>query len=183
MNVLIPLAEGVEDMEAAILIDVFRRAGWRVTTVGMTEGLIRGARGIRMAPDAFWPEIHPEGFDLMVLPGGKGGVENLRRHSDLRDALQRAQAAGKWICALCAGPLVLVDAGLLTGRRATCYPGLELGVTGPIWLRDRVVIDGNLVTSQGPGTCFEFALAIIEKLEGAAKAKALAAELLLKTDS
>lgn len=178
MKVLIPLAEGAEDMETAILADVFRRANWQATLAGMAAGPVRCARGLRLLADAEWGRIDPASFDAIVIPGGSGGVETLRRHAGLREALRRAHAGGKIVGAVCAGPLVLHDAGLLDGRTATCYPGLSEGLTGTDWREDRVVADGNLVTSRGPGTCLEFALEIVARAEGRESAAAIARDLL-----
>lgn len=178
MNVLIPLAEGAEDMETVILADVFRRAGWKVVLAGFSEGPTLCARGVRLVPDADWNDVDPDAFEMIVLPGGSGGAERLRLHAGLREALQRAVQAGKRVGALCAGPTVLHAAGILDGRKATCYPGLEQGLTRTDWQEKNVVRDGILFTSRGPGTCFDFALALIEEVEGPATAKRIADDLL-----
>jgi 4-methyl-5(b-hydroxyethyl)-thiazole monophosphate biosynthesis len=174
MKTLIPVAVGSEDMETAILADLFRRAGWPVTLAGLSPGPIRCARGMMLVPDEVWEKVDPAGYGLIVLPGGMPGVDAMRRHAGLREALRRAAAEGRWIGALCAAPLVLADAGLLDGRRATCYPGLEKGVSGPLWTDEPVVKDGHIMTSRGPGTCFAFALALIRELDGAARADEVA---------
>jgi 4-methyl-5(b-hydroxyethyl)-thiazole monophosphate biosynthesis len=174
MKTLIPVAVGSEDMETAILADLFRRAGWPVTLAGLSPGPIRCARGMTLVPDEVWEKVDPAGYGLIVLPGGMPGVDAMRRHAGLREALRRAAAEGRWIGAICAAPLVLADAGLLDGRRATCYPGLEKGVSGPLWTEETVVKDGRIMTSRGPGTCFAFALALIRELDGAARADEVA---------
>lgn len=178
-NVLIPLAHGVEEMEAVILIDVLRRAQWQVVTAGMDDGVIQASRGVRLAPDKPWADVKPDDFDMLVLPGGAGGAERLSHHNALLQALVRFDRAGKWIGAICAAPLVLQAAGILSGRRATCHPGVAAKLTATPRRNERVVVDGKLVTSQGPGTAFEFALTLIRLVDGDAKAHTLAEGMVL----
>ncbi|MDZ4198478.1 MAG: DJ-1 family glyoxalase III [Kiritimatiellia bacterium] len=182
MKILIPVAEGSEDMETAMLVDIFRRADAQVTLAGLTPPPIRCARGLRLVPDADWAEIDPDEFDALILPGGSGGTEIFRKHIGLQDALRRANRAGKWIGAVCAGPLALYEAGVLDSRRATLYPGLERGLPRADWREDRVVADGRILTSRGPGTCMEFALSFVSCFAGPDRARTLAADLLLRPD-
>jgi 4-methyl-5(b-hydroxyethyl)-thiazole monophosphate biosynthesis len=177
LKVLIPLTDGVEEMEAVIAIDTFRRVPWQVTAAGIKPGPVTASRGVRLLPDAAWAEIAPAEFDLLVIPGGKAGTEALARDERVLEAVRSFARAGKWVAAICAAPLVLEAAGALAGRRATCHPAVALASTPR--LPERVVVDGRLVTSQGPGTTLEFALALIREIEGAAKAAELAKAMVM----
>lgn len=160
-NVLIPLAKGVEEMEVVILVDVLRRARLDVVTASLLDNPVTASRGVRLVPDKLWQDVNPAAFDALAIPGGAGGVDNLMNDPRVLDAVRDFDRAGKWIAAVCAGPLVLQKAGILAGRRVTCHPGVAARLTATPRLNDRVVVDGHLVTSQGPGTSFEFALTLV----------------------
>jgi len=178
MKTLMPWADGVEEMEAVILADVLRRAGWPVTTAGLRPGPVSGSRGVKLLPDAVWSDVAPDAFDALVLPGGARGTENLAAHAGVLAAVRAFDAAGKRLAAVCAAPLVLQAAGVLRpGRRITSHPAVRNQFRDADWRDERVVEDGPLVTSQGPGTCFEFALALVARAEGPRRAAALAAEM------
>lgn len=179
MKVIVPLADGVEEMEAVIIIDVLRRAGWDVVSAGLSGGIVTASRGVRLAPDAEWAHTDPEAFDGIVLPGGGPGAERLKADAKLTEAVRAMMKAGKLVAAICAAPTVLEVAGILSGRRATCYPDMQGRLTSAEVSTDRVVIDGNLITSQGPGTAFEFALAIIAHFDGREKADTLARQMVI----
>ncbi len=178
-SVLVPFADGLEEMEAVILVDVLRRAGVAVTTAGLTGGPVTASRGVRLLPDKAWDDIQPDAFDLLAIPGGAEGVNRLRADTRVLDTVRAFHSAGKWIAAVCAGPLVLQQAGILGGRRVTCHPGVATQLTATPRLDDRVVVDGRLITSQGPGTSFEFALALVQCLAGRGQAADLAKTLML----
>lgn len=178
-RIIVPLARGVEEMEAVILIDVLRRAGWTVQAAGIGAAPIVASRGVRLVPDLTWEELRLDEFDGMVLPGGGEGAANLAAHSGVLDALKRFHAAGKLVAAICAAPTVLHKAGILDGRRATSFPSFRNKLAGTRYLEDRVVVDGNVITSRGPGTAFEFALAIIRYVDGAAAADKVREPMLL----
>ncbi len=175
-KVLVLLAEGCEEIEAVTVIDVLRRAEFAVTVAGLRAGVISASRGVKLAPDTTLDEVVATEFDTIVVPGGYGGVQNLMADPRALDAVRAANDAGRWVCAICAGPLVLEKAGVLAGRRATCYPGVELQTTTRV--NERVVVDGKLITSQGPGTSMIFALEIVKQLGGAALAQKVASGLL-----
>jgi 4-methyl-5(b-hydroxyethyl)-thiazole monophosphate biosynthesis len=166
MKVLIPVAEGVEEMELTILVDVCRRAGWKVVAASIADDIVEASRGVRVQTDSKWDDIVPADYDLLLIPGGKGGVDRLSVHEGVLCAIRDFDEAGKWIGAVCAGPLALQVAGVLEGRRVTCYPGLAAELTATQRLEGRGIVDDKLITSQGPGTCFEFVLRIIELVEG-----------------
>jgi DJ-1 family protein len=179
MRILIALADGVEEMEAVITIDVLRRAALEVVAAAIGERReVKASRGVRLVADALWSELQPESFDLLALPGGMGGVRALAADSRVLAALRAFLAAGKPVAAICAAPLVLQAAGLLKGRAFTCHPGAaaEIRPSG-IPRQEAVVEDGPLITSQGPGTAIAFALAIVRRLAGDAAAEKVAKEL------
>ena len=162
MKTLIPIANGSEEMEAVILIDTLRRAQFDVTVASLTDGMIEGSRGVKLAGDCRWDQIHPADFDILLLPGGFGGTEAFMQHAGVQQAIKDFSASGKWFGSICAAALALNAAGVLAGKRFTCYPGVEAKLPADIQPVDEaVVMDGKLITSQGPGTAFEFALKVI----------------------
>ncbi len=177
-RVLVPLANGVEEMEAVIVIDTLRRAGWEVTAAGLRPGPVKASRGMQLIPDAEWSDTDPSSFDVLVLPGGGEGTAALCRDKRVLGAVKEFMAAGRLVGAICAAPLVLDAAGVLDGRKFTCYPGIESGIRNGARADGRVVVDGNLITSRAAGTSFEFALALIEAREPA-KAQSVAAGMLV----
>lgn len=182
-TVLVPLANGTEEMEAVIIIDLLRRAGWKVTTAGVDPGIITAARGVRLVPDVAWDGINPQEFDLLMVPGGAPGVERFLAFPPLLESLRSFQAAGKWIGAVCAAPLTLQAAGILNGRPATCHPAVSSRLTCTTRSLASTVVDGHLVTSQGAGTTFEFALTLIRLIDGPEKAAAIAQAIVLAPSS
>ena len=181
-KVLVPLAEGVEEMEAVIVVDMLRRAQWHVLTVGLKPGAITASRCIRIVPDEVWDKIDPVNFDILVIPGGARGVEMLRQDRRVVEAVRAHSARGKLTAAVCAGPLVLQDAGVLEGRRATCHPGVVADFTVARRVDEPVVVDGHVVTSQGAGTTFAFALTLVALVAGEARARELAQAVVLAPD-
>jgi 4-methyl-5(b-hydroxyethyl)-thiazole monophosphate biosynthesis len=188
-KVLVFLAEGLEEVEAVTPIDYLRRAGIEVTSASIGPNkTVKGAHGISLMADTSITELgagkrlSPDAWDALVIPGGQPGADNLAACAPVGKLYQEMAAAGKTIAAICASPaVVLAPLGLLSGKKCTCYPGLEakLSAGGGKPSKDKVVVDGNLITSRGPGTAHAFALALIEKLSGPAEAKKLAAAALL----
>ncbi len=166
-RVLIPLAEGFEDMEAVIVCDILRRADVQVTLAGLTAGPVRGARGIRLIPDALLADVAQEAFDVLILPGGRLGSQRLGEDAHLISLLRKRHEQGGMIAAICAAPGVLAAQGLLEGRAVTAYPGtLDPHSPHYHYQETAVVVDGPLVTSRGPGTAMDFALTLVELLLG-----------------
>lgn len=162
MKTLIPIANGSEEMEAVIIIDTLRRAEFDVTVASLTPGTIEASRGVKLEADVTWDEINPSDFDLLLLPGGFGGTEAFMQHAGVQQSIKDFNAAGKWFGSICAAALALNEAGVLQGKRFTCYPGVEAKLPPDIQpVNEIVVVDGHLITSQGPGTAFEFALKVI----------------------
>lgn len=179
---LIPLANGAEEMEAVITIDVLRRAEWTVVTAGLTDGPVTASRHVVLVPDTTWDEVDPETFDWIILPGGGPGAKNLQADARIAAALRQHMEAGKNTGAVCAAPTVLHAAGLLDGRTITSHPSVADQFGASVTRIDEPVVwDGNLITSQGPGTTFDFALAIVTAEDGAEKAQQLAEAMVLPT--
>ncbi len=168
IRVLIPLAEGFEELEAVTVVDLFRRAQFEVVTAGLTGEPVKGSRGTVIIPDDDLDAALQQKFDMIVLPGGLPGSDNLDSDIRIHQLLRRMVATEKYVAAICAAPKVLASAGLLAGRRVTAYPGvLEQMALPDIQLcSDAVVRDGNIITSRGPGTAMDFALVLIEVLAG-----------------
>ncbi|MGQ9685218.1 MAG: DJ-1 family glyoxalase III [Thiobacillaceae bacterium] len=169
-TVLVPLAPGFEDLEATTIVDILRRAGVEVITAGLTPGLVQGSRGLRVQPDVSLDEVLDRDFDMIALPGGMPGSEHLKNDPRVQALLKRMSNEGRYTAAICAAPMALAAAGLLDGRRATSYPGVvdKLNLPGTVYLSEPVVVDGKVVTSRGPGTAMDFALALAELLVGRA---------------
>lgn len=167
-SVLIPLAPGFEELEAVTIVNLLRRAGIEAVTAGLHAGVVRGARGMQLQPDATLDAVLERDFDMVVLPGGMPGAENLTNDARVQALLRRMADAGKYTAAICAAPMALAQAGLLDGRRATSYPGFveRMPIPGLRYSTDPVVIDDKVVTSRGPGTAMDFALQLVELLLG-----------------
>ena len=170
-SVLVPLAQGCEELEAVTIVDLLRRAGIDVITAGLDAQPVRASRGTVLIPDTTLDEVVGRDFDMIVLPGGLPGADHLDRDPRIRALLTRTASAGRYVAAICAAPKVLAGAGLLDHRKATSFPGAldALNVPGMAYREDAVVQDGKLITSRGPGTAMDFALTLIENLAGKAK--------------
>jgi 4-methyl-5(b-hydroxyethyl)-thiazole monophosphate biosynthesis len=176
-SALVLLADGFEEIEAVTIIDVLRRGDVAVTTASLTGKHVKGSHDIVIEADALFSSLAVEDFDALVLPGGPG-AKILREDARAQASIRRAAAAGKLLAAVCAAPTALEAAGVLTGKRATAYPGNAL--PSAHYVDERVVEDGQLVTSRGPGTTMAFALKLVERLSGAAVAKVTADRLLFQ---
>lgn len=164
-TVLVPLADGFEELEAITIIDLLRRAGFEVVTAGLHDGPIKASRGTRHLADINIDEAVNRDFDLVALPGGLPGADHLRDDPRVQQILRRQNDKGGEIAAICAAPRALVAAGVTEGRRITGYPGALDGSPGDYRYTGKPVeIDGNVVTSRGPGTAMDFALTLIERL-------------------
>lgn len=170
---LIPIADGSEELEAVAVIDTLRRGGVQVTVASVMPTLqVTASRQVKLVADKLITDCVNAAYDLIALPGGMPGAEHLRDSAPLTEMLKRQKASGRLYGAICASPgVVLAPHGLLRGLKATCYPGLEKDLADAHAVNARVVVDGNCVTSQGPGTAIEFALKLLEVLFDAAKAE------------
>jgi len=169
-KVLIPLAQGCEELEAVTLIDLLRRAAIDVTTAGLDSALVTASRGTVLKPDTDLDQALLHDYDMIILPGGLPGADHLKNDARIIDALQRQNQQGRIIAAICAAPKVLAHAGLLAGKKITAFPGAlsEADLKDSNYQTQPIVKDGNILTSRGPGTAMDFALFIIEELCGKA---------------
>lgn len=167
-TVLIPLAQGCEELEAVTVIDLLRRAGITVVTAGLDNQPVTASRGVRLIPDTTLDEAVKQGFDMIVLPGGLPGADHLNNDPRIHKLLKEMHDQGKYTAAICAAPKVLANAGLLANKSATSYPGVleNMSVLDMQFIDAPVVKDGQVVTSRGPGTAMDFALELIEILVG-----------------
>jgi len=163
-QVLVPLLDGFEEIEAVTIIDVLRRAEIGVTIAGEAPGPVRGAHEIYVTAEAALADLEADQFKMVVLPGGMPGSANLAAHPKVQSLIKEIAAAGNYACAICAAPIALAAAGLHHGKRYTCYPTFDQRIEGGTFVEDRVSIDGNLVTSRGPGTALDFAYALVKLL-------------------
>ncbi|MDX2457823.1 MAG: DJ-1/PfpI family protein [Gammaproteobacteria bacterium] len=170
-SVLVPLAQGCEELEAVTVIDLLRRAGIEVITAGLDAQPVRASRGVMLVPDMSLDAVLQREFDMIVLPGGLPGADHLRDDPRVIDLLKKMAAADRYTAAICAAPRVLAHAGLLDGKRATSFPGaLDVdAIPGIDYQEAPVVMDDKVITSRGPGTAMDFALALIETLVGRRK--------------
>ncbi len=165
---LVLLANGCEEMEAVTTVDILRRGGVEVTVAGVNEGVIQASRGVRLVPDQALDAALKNGpWDMVVLPGGMDGTRTLTEDPRVQALLRETHGAGGIVAAICAAPMALERAGLLSGCRFTAYPGvLKPDAGGGTYTGSRVEVDGNLVTSRGPGTAVDFALTLVEIAAG-----------------
>lgn len=177
---LVFLASGFEEIEALTVVDVLRRAGVDVTVAGLTPNVTEGKHGVKIVPDKSIDDVKVEDFDAVVVPGGNPGYKNLRKDPRVIAMVKKAFNSNKLVAAICAGPTVLSDAGILEGKACTVYPGMdkELEAGGGKPKHDIVVVDGNVITSRGPATALPFALKLAEKLAGKQVAEAVSKKTL-----
>ena len=176
-TVLVPLAQGCEEIEAVTIIDILRRGGITVISAGLDEQVVRASRGTVLIPDTTLKAALEQSYDMVVLPGGQPGTNNLKADTRILTLLQKMSQEGKYITAICAAPAVLAAAGLLDDKHATSYPG-ALDAYPKVKLKSAAIAeDGKLITSRGPGTAMDFALTLVEKLAGKAKRQEVEAAL------
>ena len=177
-TILIPLAQGCEELEAVTVIDILRRAGVDVITAGLVAGPVHCSRGTVLIADTLLDDVLSQTFDMIVLPGGMPGAEHLKNDARIIGLLKNMAASDKYIAAICAAPMALHAAGLLQGKTATSFPGVLDQLPGTHqYSSEPVVVDGKIVTSRGPGTAMDFALTLVELLCGKAKRDAVEAPL------
>jgi protein deglycase len=180
MKVLVPLAEGFEEIESITVIDILRRADLEVITAGLGSSPVEGAHKIKIVPDTTLDEIKIDDLDAIVLPGGYPGFVNLQSDQRVIKAIRDMYQAGKCVAAICLGPAVLMKAGVLEGRKATISPYGKNQIPKDIYADGRVVVDNNLVTSKSPGTAMEFSIKLVEILAGKEKAIEVSEQVLAK---
>lgn len=177
------LAPGFEEIEALATVDAMRRAGMKVVEVAVADTKnVTGATGQTVVADTLIAEIDPTDAEWIIIPGGQPGADNLHASAKVNEIIKDQFARGGKIASICAGPAVVVaPTGILKGKKATCYPGLGAMIesNGGSYVKETVVIDGNVITSEGPGTTLEFAKAIISASEGKQKADETLASMLV----
>jgi len=175
-NILVPIANGTEEMEATMIIDILRRAKANVVVASLEDKLeVVASRKVKMVADVMLDDALKQQYDLILLPGGLGGAEAYAKSDKLMGLIKKQAEANKLYGAICASPAIALEPhGLLKRKKATSYPAMWNKLADQSECKNRVVVDGNLITSQGPGTSMEFSLAIVEKLFGREKALELA---------
>ena len=165
--VIILLGNGFEESEALVPADLLRRAGVEVKLVGVDGMQVTGGHGITVAADAALEEIHPAEVEMLVLPGGLGGVEAIAGSLRAQSLIQRCSDHGCWLAAICAAATILAILGILDRRQAVCYPGMEEEMGSAVVQKGAcVVVDGHIITGQAAGSAFDFGLALVEALQG-----------------
>ncbi|MCI8468569.1 MAG: DJ-1 family protein [Eggerthellaceae bacterium] len=178
----IMIGEGFEPVEAVAPADVLRRGGVEVALISVMGQLnVEGAQGVELVTGALERDVDLNDFDMLIVPGGSVGVDNLSRCGALADALRERMAEGRLTASICAGPTILADLGLLEGRKAVCYPGCQDGFPAGTYQSDvDVCVDGNLITATGPGSALWFGVACLRALMGDDVADQVAADMLVK---
>jgi len=166
-KVLVPLANGFEELEAVAAVDVLRRGGVEVVMASIHDSLdVKGAHGMSVRADALFADVADAEYDAIVLPGGGEGTENLKNSDALFRRLRRQDSEGRLLCAICAAPTVLVEAGVIApGIHVTCYPTCQMQLDRQ-WTPAPVVAEGNVITGQAPGTALLFGLVVLQALAG-----------------
>ena len=167
-TVLVPLAQGCEELEAVTIIDVLRRGGLEVVTAGLDGQPVKAAHGVTIIPDTNLDDALKNDYDAVILPGGLPGTDHLDGDSRIHELVRKMADSGKFVGAICAAPKVLGNAGLLQGKKATSYPGVldKMDLPGVTYTGSPLERDGKILTSRGPGTAMDFSLAVIETLLG-----------------
>ena len=179
--VYVLLGTGFEETEAIAPLDLLRRAGIQALTVGVNGKTVYGGHGIGVVADITIGEMDLSAMDMIVLPGGLGGVASVRACKEAMEALRFAWENGKYVAAICAGPTVLADLGITDGKDATCYPGCESQMGSANMLPDRAFVwDGNLITGTSAGWAIPFGLALIAALKGQEIADTVAAQIVMR---
>lgn len=179
--VYVLLGSGFEEMEAIAPIDLLRRAGIPTLTVGVDGKIVKGGHGIGVEADILIDEMDLMDLDMIVLPGGLGGVATARASEKALSALRFAWENDKFVAAICAGPTVLADLGITDGRKATCYPGCERGMGQADMVSDAPCIrDGKLITGISAGCAVSFALMLIDALKGSEEAKRVEKQIVIR---
>ena len=174
------LGTGFEETEAIAPLDLLRRAGLQVQTVGLNGKIIYGSHGIGVETDITVDQLDLNQLEMVILPGGLGGVASIRGCKAAMDAIRFAYENGKYTAAICAGPTVLADLGIVDGKKATCYPGCEDRMGSAIMVEAASVTDGKLITGTSAGCAVPFGLALIAALKGQEEADRIAAQIVIR---
>lgn len=181
MRVAVFLADGFEEIEGLAVVDLLRRAKIDTDTISiMGDKVIHGSHDINLDADMLYEDADIDSYDMLVLPGGGVGTQNLKAFKPLHEKIIQFNDAGKYIAAICAAPTVFGMLGLLSGKNACSYESMESGLTGANVLRDEVVVDGNIITSRGMGTAIEFGLKLVEIITDKDTAQSLGKSIMYK---
>lgn len=178
-NALILLANGFEEVEAMAVVDVLRRGEIKIVVAGLNAGYVESARGVKVIPDTTIDNINADDYDILILPGGVPGTDNLNADERVKRLILEFSNKGKLTGAICAAPSILAGLGLLEGKKVTSYPTYKEKLGKVDYKEEKVVVDGNILTSRGPATALCFALAIVERLAGKTKADELKQKMLI----
>ena len=175
------LGTGFEETEAIAPLDLLRRAGVQIQTVGLNGKVIYGSHGIGIEADIEIGQMDLTGLEMVIIPGGLGGVASIRACEEAMTALKFAADNGKFVAAICAGPTVLADLGITDGKNATCYPGCEDGMGSAHMIAGAAAVrDGKIITGTSAGCAIPFGLALIEALKGPETAEAIAKQIVIR---
>jgi 4-methyl-5(b-hydroxyethyl)-thiazole monophosphate biosynthesis len=174
------LGTGFEETEAIAPLDLLRRAGVEVKTVGLNGPVITGSHGIGVAADMQIEDLDISDAEMIILPGGLGGVASIRACDKAMDAVRAVSEQGNFVAAICAGPTVLADLGITEGKQATCYPGCESGMGNARMVDVAAVRDGKLITGTSAGCAIPFGLALVEALRGTEEADRIAQQIVIR---
>jgi len=175
------LGTGFEETEAIAPLDLLRRAGVEIATVGVTGKIVYGSHNIGIEADILIDEMNLDALDMIILPGGLGGVASARASKEAMHALKYAWDNGKFVAAICAGPTVLADLGITDGKKATCFPGCEDGMGSALMQENMACVrDGRLITGTSAGCAIPFGLALIEALKGKEEAQRIARQIVIR---
>lgn len=179
-NIYVFLGDGFETIEALTAVDVLRRAGADIKTVSIMDGrTVLSSHGVPVEADIMLGQAELDDSDMMILPGGLGGTNNIKACGKLIEALRKQNEKGGYVCAICAAPSALGANGIFEGRKATVYPGFENEMKGCEVVGERVVKDKNIITGKGPGMALDFAFAILEAVSGKEAVKQVKEGMLL----
>ena len=171
------LAEGFEETEMIAPLDMLRRAGVEVQTVGVTGKEVAGAHGIVIQADILPKEVDKDACDGVILPGGMPGTTNLMESAFVKELILDCNQKGGLLAAICAAPMILGELGLLTGKRATCFPGFEEHLKGALVTKEPVAVDGTVITSRGAGTALQFGAALVNYCKGKGEGEKLLSQM------
>lgn len=179
--IYVHLAKGFEEVEALTIVDLLRRADLPVKTVSLERTLeVMGVHDVLVKADVLFSKVDYNDGKMIVLPGGQPGTSNLMEKEELMEKIKEYDEQGKYIAAICAAPMILGELGLLTGKSATIYPGMENFLKAGLYKDIPVVVDGNIITSQGPATAMAFALELINIIKGHDAQEEIRKQLLFK---
>ena len=180
-NIGIFMANGCEEVEGLTVVDIVRRAGIEIDMISITgEKMITSSHNVSFCADVLKEDVNFDEYDGIVLPGGLPGTTNLGTDATVNEVIKKYAKEGKLVAAICAAPSVLGLAGLLEGKKATCYPSFEEKLLGAVWQEKPVVVDGNIITSRGLGTAIDFGLEIVKYLKGEETSNSISDKIIYK---